>query len=49
VIKLGIDVHPEFYVVVRQEGGGNPKPAQRFRKEGFLAWVARLKPRSNLN
>ena len=29
-IKLGIDVHQDFYVVVMQEGGGNPKPPQRF-------------------
>jgi transposase len=43
VIKLGIDVHQEFYVVVEQEGGSNPKPAQRFRKEAFLHWAARLK------
>ena len=35
VIKLGIDVHQDFYVVVCQEGGGNPKPAQRFKKEAF--------------
>lgn len=42
-IKLGIDVHQEFYVVVMQEGGGNPKPAQRFKKEAFLCWVAKLK------
>jgi hypothetical protein len=34
-IKLGIDVHQAFYVVVMQEGGGNPKPAQRFGKEAF--------------
>src|SRR6266567_7564542 len=31
-IKLGIDVHQDFYVVVMQEGGSNPKPPQRFRK-----------------
>jgi transposase len=43
LIKLGIDVHQDFYVVVKQEGGSNPKPAQRFRKEGFLHWAARLK------
>ena len=43
VIKLGIDVHQDFYVVVMQEGGTNPKPAQRFPKERFLHWVARLK------
>jgi len=42
VIKLGIDVHQEFYVVVCQEGGSNPRPGQRFRKEEFLGWVARL-------
>ena len=36
-IELGIDVHQGFYVVVVQEGGGNPKPAQRFGKEAFLA------------
>jgi len=43
VIKLGIDVHQQFYVVVLQEGGTNPKPPQRFSKEGFLHWAARLK------
>ena len=41
-IKLGIDVHQEFYVVVVQEGGSQPKPAQRFGKAAFLAWAARL-------
>jgi transposase len=41
-IKLGIDAHQEFYVVVVQEGGANPKPAQRFQKERFLAWAAGL-------
>src|SRR6266850_3554222 len=46
VIKLGIDVHQEFYVVVVQEGGGNPKPAQRFQKEAFLRWMAQLKQKS---
>jgi transposase len=43
LIKLGIDVHQDFYVVVMQEGGSNPKPAQRFRKEAFLQWAAKLK------
>ena len=42
-IKLGIDVHQDFHVVVIQEGGTNPKPAQRFQKEAFLHWVAKLK------
>src|SRR5256886_17404719 len=41
-IKLGLDVHQDFYVVVKQEGGTNPKPAQRFQKEAFLHWVAKL-------
>ena len=43
VIKLGIDVHQNFYVVVEQVGGANPKPPQRFRKEALLHWAARLK------
>jgi transposase len=46
-IKLGIDVHQDFYVVVMQEGGSNPKPAQRFKKEAFLPWAARLKQKSS--
>jgi transposase len=45
-IKLGIDVHQAFYVVAVQEGGANPKPAQRFTKEAFLSWAARLKHKS---
>jgi transposase len=42
-IKLGIDVHEDFYVVVEQVGGSNPKPPQRFAKEAFLHWAAKLK------
>ncbi len=42
-IKLGIDVHQSFYVVVVQEGGSNPKPPQRFPKEAFLLWAERLR------
>jgi transposase len=45
-IKLGIDVHQDFYVVVMQTGGSNPKPAQRLQKEAFLGWAARLKEKS---
>src|SRR5438552_17756126 len=44
-IKLGIDVHQQFYTVVMQEGGSNPKPPRRFTKEGFLPWAAKLKRR----
>ena len=43
VIKLGIDMHQEFYVVVVQEGGANPKPARRFEKEAFVSWAAKLR------
>src|SRR5438067_2607405 len=42
-IKLGIDVHQDFYVVVEQVGGSNPKPPQRFGKQAFLSWAAKLK------
>src|SRR5437588_1373487 len=45
-IKLGIDVHQEFYVVVMQEGGANPKPPQRFQKQAFVQWAGRLKQKS---
>jgi transposase len=41
-IKLGIDVHQDFYVVVEQVGGSNPKPPQRFAKAAFLHWAAKL-------
>src|SRR6266511_6133411 len=47
-IKLGINVHQDFYVVVEQVGGSNPKPPQRFRKEAFLHWAARLKQKSGV-
>jgi len=42
-IKLGIDVHQDFYVVVMQEGGSNPKPPQRFQKQALLRWATKLK------
>jgi hypothetical protein len=45
-IKLGIDVHQDLYVVVMQEGGSNAKPPQRFAKEAFLHWAAKLKHKS---
>jgi transposase len=46
LIKLGIDMHQDFCVVVMQEGGSNPKPPQRFAKEAFPYWAARLKQKS---
>src|SRR5438270_5422753 len=42
-IKLGIDEHQDYYVVVKQEDGSNPKPAQRFGKEAFMGWAAKRK------
>jgi len=42
-IKLGIDVHQAFYVVVMQEDGSNPKPAQRMSRAAFLSWAAKLR------
>jgi transposase len=44
-IKLGIDVHQEFYVVVMQEGASNPKPPQRFAKRAFVHWATKLRRR----
>src|SRR6266480_6382717 len=41
--KIGIDVHQDFYVVVCQVGGTNPKPPQRFHKEAFVHWATKLK------
>jgi hypothetical protein len=39
VIKLGVDVHLDRYVVVRQIDGGAPQPAQRFTPAQFLEWT----------
>ena len=39
VIKLGIDVHLDRYVVVRQIDGGAPQPPQRFNPRQFLEWA----------
>jgi transposase len=46
VCGLGIDVYQDFYVVVEQVDGSNPKPPQRFRKQALLHWAARLKEKS---
>ncbi|HZD08464.1 MAG TPA: IS110 family transposase [Candidatus Limnocylindrales bacterium] len=40
-------MHQDFYVVVMQLGGSNPKPPQRFQKEAFLLWAAKLKGQGN--
>lgn len=38
-IKLGIDVHADSYVVVRQIDGAVPQPAQSFRPAKFNQWA----------
>jgi transposase len=38
-IQLGIDVHLDRYVVVRQIDGGAPQPPQRFSPAQFLEWA----------
>jgi len=40
-IKLGIDVHADFYVVVRQVDGQHPQPPQKFTATEFLDWARR--------
>ena len=40
-INLGIDVHADSYVVVRQVDGQAPQPAQRFKPEEFMKWVSK--------
>ena len=39
IIKLGIDLHLDRYVVVRQIDGGAPQPPQRFSPTQFLEWA----------
>ena len=39
IIKLGLDVHLDRYVVVRQIDGGAPQPPQRFSPAQFLGWA----------
>ncbi len=42
VIKLGIDVHIEKYVVVMKIAGSVPARAKRFTPEPFIGWVQGL-------
>jgi len=41
IIKLGVDVHLDRYVVVRILDGGTPQPPQRFSPPEFLLWIAK--------
>lgn len=45
VIKLGIDVHIEKYVVVMKIDGSAPMRPKRIKPEEFLCWVNELKQR----
>src|SRR5207249_1784109 len=45
-VGLGIDVHQDFYVVVEQVGGSNPKPPLLIAKQAFLHWAAKLRSRA---
>src|SRR5436189_6441440 len=47
-IKLGIDVHQDFYVVVEQAGGSNPKPPQSFPQAALLHYAAKLKSQATV-
>ncbi len=41
-VKLGIDVHADSYVVVRQVDGSTPQTSQKFRtRESFLRFVSK--------
>lgn len=44
VIKLGLDVHAEWIVVVRIVDNSTPQPAQRFKAEELLRWIQRQVP-----
>ncbi len=45
VIKLGVDVHIESYVVVMKIDGSAPRRAKRFTPEEFLGWVRGVRER----
>jgi transposase len=46
-IKLGVDIHQEFYAVVAQHDHATPQPPRRLRPEEFVAWVERLRARGH--
>ena len=47
IIVLGLDVHKESIVVVRQIDGAMPQPAQRFSWAKFLDWIKKLIPQAD--
>ncbi len=46
VIKLGLDIHKNQYVVVQQTDGEAPRSPQRFKPDAFLQWVGKLRERA---
>jgi len=42
-IKLGIDIHQEWLVVVAQHDHATPRPPRRFSREELVVWVERLR------
>jgi transposase len=42
VIKLGLDIHSQLYVVVAQYDHALPKPARRLSPQEFVPWVESL-------
>jgi transposase len=46
-IKLGVDIHQEFYVVAVQHDHATPQPPRRLRPGEFVAWVERLLARGH--
>jgi transposase len=46
-IKLGVDIHQEWFVIVAQEGHATPKPARRLRPAELEPWVETLLARGH--
>ena len=45
LLKVGIDMHSDRYVIVCQEGSLPLKSAQRFTPEGFFNWISKQRER----
>jgi len=45
LLKIGIDMHSDRYVVVCQEDSLPLKSAQRFSPEGFFNWLSKQRER----
>ena len=45
LLKVGIDMHSDRYVIVCQEDGLPLKSAQRFTPEGFFNWISKQRAR----